>query len=75
MEAFEPVRLLLIRGIPSCPLTNHKTPSNKSMGDHFIGLDEGLRNAVRENEAYSRNLKVVTDLEVLVDDLIHERDE
>lgn len=71
IESFVPARLSLIRGIPPRFITKHENPSNRSVQDGFILLRGRRRVAVCENEVQIGNLEVLTELDVLFQDLIH----
>lgn len=75
IETFESVRLSFICARPPRLFTKHKTPSTNSVRDRFLRLDERSRDAVRKNEIQSGNSEVVTDTDVLLDELIHEKNE
>lgn len=75
IEAFEAVRCSFINNISPRVFLSHEKPSAKSVRDRYIRLEERRRDEVRENAAMSGNLETTTDLDLLLDDLILEKDE
>lgn len=75
MEAFEAVRSTFIKSVPKKVFKTHEMPSVKSVRDRYIRLEERRRETVRKMEPLSGNVETVSDLDVLMDDLICEKDE
>lgn len=73
IEAFEAVRASFIKENLSrvCPI--HEMPSTKSVRGCYHRFVEKRRGAVRDNERLSGNAETVTDLDVLLDNLILEK--
>lgn len=74
-KAFETVQEKFLTAIPANVFEAYERPSVKSLRDRFIRLVERRRDTVRASEMESGNKEVLTDVDVLLDDLILEMDE
>ena len=74
-KVFEKVRENFLLAVPARVFETYERPSVKSVRDRFIRLEEKRREAVRRNELTSGNVEMLTDIDVLLEDLILEKDE
>lgn len=73
IETFQAVRRSFIDSTPLIMFDTHDTPSVKSIRDCYIRLKEYGRDTLCEVAPLSRDSETLSDLDVLLDDLIHKK--
>lgn len=74
-QAFKSVQDKVMMAIPESVFETYERPSLKSLRDRYMRLEDKRRETACLNEVMSGNVETVTDLDILLDDLIHEKDE
>lgn len=74
-QASKAVRNKVMMVIPRSFFETYELPSLKSSRDRYMRLENKRRETVRLSEVTSGNMETVTELDIRLDDLIHEKDE
>lgn len=74
IEAFKAVRASFIKEIPSRVFSTREIPGTKSVQDCYHRLEKKRREPVCDGEPLSGNVETATDIDMLLDDPILEKD-